>query len=87
MNDEMTIGQHACLISGIADHLFIIASTLREVNMDRLAERIELATESIRFHADQIPRLAIDDLNDSIRHNKSIATGLLVLALQGKIGG
>jgi hypothetical protein len=82
MSEQMSITQHAHAIANIAERLLWVASTLRDVNMDRLAERIELACDGIADHANEIPKLARAELDGQLDHGRQMVGALLMLGLK-----
>ena len=70
-----------------AQDLSSIIGTLRDVNMDRLADRLELIQHRIIMRASPIHSIVSKELSESIAHGQHMVGGLLMLALSGKFTG
>ncbi|MFM0141789.1 hypothetical protein [Paraburkholderia sp. RL18-085-BIA-A] len=79
---ELSITARAHKIMNATRMIDDVAMVLREVNMDRLAGRLEGVSEFINEMAEPIPKMVSDDLNENIAHGQHMMGGLLMLALK-----
>lgn len=79
---ELSIIARAHKIMNATRMIDDVAMVLREVNMDRLAGRLEGVSEFINEMAEPIPKMVSDDLNENIAHGRHMMGGLLMLALK-----
>jgi hypothetical protein len=79
---DMNITARAHAIMNMTLTITDVALVLREVNMDRLANRLEVAAKFINEIAEPIPKMVSDDLHESISHGQHMMGGLLMLALK-----
>lgn len=78
---ELSITARAHTIMNATLEISDVAAVLRQVNMDRLASRLEFIADLIHETAKPIPKMEITDLNESIAHGQHMMGGLLMLAL------
>lgn len=79
--EQMSIIARAHAIMNATFGISEVAEVLRQVNMDRLATRLEFIAEMIHETAKPIPKMVGDDLSESIAHGQHMMSGLLMLAL------
>lgn len=82
VDTNMGIMARAHAILRITEDLHDIAHILREVNMDRLANRLTGSAKYIAEMAAPIPGIVTKELNEGIAHGEHMMGGLLHLALK-----
>ncbi|NPT59046.1 hypothetical protein [Paraburkholderia elongata] len=81
-DEHLSIMARAHKIMNATRNIEDVAMVLREVNMDRLAGRLEWVAEFINEMAGPIPKMVSDDLSANIAHSQHMVGGMLMLALK-----